>query len=164
MLSATRGCWLQRVLALEEMGEETLLQSFAVFAVKMREVGVAVHFQPFLLGAGGEPALEIAARVQADAAPIGGGQQGRLDVFVHGGARGVVVVAAAVRRLASPGVSAQSLASSSFGNVSGPATGSPVTLLLAPRSPTPCCTLATWRGCQLLKKSHRMPPWRHSSR
>src|SRR5450756_3036828 len=39
------------VLALEEMAEETLLQGLAVITVEMREVGIAVHLQPFLLGA-----------------------------------------------------------------------------------------------------------------
>src|ERR1035437_7273712 len=131
------------------MAEETLLQGLTVIAVEMREVGIAVHLQPFLLGAGGEPAFEISARVQAHAAPIGGRQQGCLDLGEIGG---------------SPGVSAQCVATSSLGSLSGPATGSPVTKLLAPRKPTPCCTLATWRGCQLFKKSHKIPPWRHSSR
>ena len=50
------------------------------------------------------------------------------------------------------------------GIVAGPATSSPVTTLLAPRVPTPCWTLATWRGYQVLRKSERMPPWRQSSR
>src|SRR5262249_20109400 len=51
------------VFALEEMAEEALLQLLAVAAVEMREVGVAVHLQPFLLGAGAQPAFKIAARV-----------------------------------------------------------------------------------------------------
>ena len=80
------------VLILEKVAEETLLQRLAVIAVKMREVGIAVHLQPFLLRAGAQPTFEISARMQAHAAPIGGRQQGRLDLGEIGGARGVVIV------------------------------------------------------------------------
>ena len=44
---------------------------------------------------------------------------------------------------ASPSVSARFLANSASGMVAGPATGAPVTTLLAPRAPTPCCTAVT---------------------
>ena len=152
------------VLAFEEMAEEALLQRVAVIAVEMREVGVAMHFQPFLLGAGAQIAFEIAARMQSHAAPIAGREQRRLDLRKIGGARGVIIV----DKLAALGfagrVGAASWRVRHSGSVSGPATNSPVTTLLAPRLPTPCCTLPTWRGCQLLKKSLRMPPCRHSSR
>src|SRR6185437_15436599 len=80
------------ILALEEMAEEALLQRLAIRAVEMREVRVAVHLQPFLLRAGREIALEIAARVQAHAAPVAGRQKRRLDLREIGNARGVIVV------------------------------------------------------------------------
>ena len=48
------------VFVFKEMAEEPLLQPFAVAAVEMGEVRVAMHLEPFLFGAGGEPALEIA--------------------------------------------------------------------------------------------------------
>ncbi len=60
------------ILALEEMTEEPLLQVDPVVRVEMRPVLDAVHFEPFLLGGGAHEALEIAARMQALAAPIGG--------------------------------------------------------------------------------------------
>ena len=82
MLSDTRGCLSQPVFSpFQEVAEEFLLQGLAVAAVEMREVRVAVHFKPFLLGAGAQPAFEIAARVQAHAAPVAGGEQRRLDVL-----------------------------------------------------------------------------------
>ena len=96
MLSETRGCWLQVSSPLRKWAKKRFCRVFAVCAVEMREMRVAVHLQPFLFGAGGEPPLEIAARVQADAAPIGGRQHRRLDILELGGARGVVTVAEAM--------------------------------------------------------------------
>src|SRR5260221_14034937 len=54
--------------------------------------------------------------------------------------------------------------SSSGERVSGPHTDSPVTRLLAPRSPCPCCTVFTCMSCQFLRKLQMMPPWRLPSR
>src|SRR5260221_3686533 len=54
--------------------------------------------------------------------------------------------------------------SSSGGSVSGPHTDSPVTRLLAPRSPCPCCTVFTCMSCQFLRKLQMMPPWRLPAR
>src|SRR5262249_7816722 len=79
-------------LALEEMAEETPLQGRAVARIEMREVGVAVHFEPFLPGAGGEIALEIAPAVQPLAAPVRRGQHRYVDLGEVGRARAVVVV------------------------------------------------------------------------
>src|SRR5262245_24807107 len=95
MTNIERHAWLllpAGVFALEEMTEEALLQLLAVVTVEMREVGVAVHLQPFLFGAGAEPAFKIAARVQTHAAPIRRRQQRRLDRLEPRRARGVVVV------------------------------------------------------------------------
>src|SRR5262249_11842812 len=64
-------------LTFEEMTKKTLLQVFAIFAVKMRKVSIAVHLQPLLLGAGSQVAFEIAAGMQSHATPIGGRQQRR---------------------------------------------------------------------------------------
>ena len=50
------------------------------------------------------------------------------------------------------------------GNVGGPATGSPVTRLLGPCVPTPCCTLPICRSYQLSMNWLRMPPCRLRSR
>ena len=51
-----------------------------------------MHLEPFLLGAGAQIALEIAARMQAHAAPVGGGEQRRLDVLELRQPRPIVVV------------------------------------------------------------------------
>ena len=80
------------IFALEKMAEEALLQRLAVIAVEMREVRVAVHLEPFLLGAGAQIAFEIAAGVQPHAAPIGGRKQRRVDLREIGGARCVIIV------------------------------------------------------------------------
>src|SRR6185295_17025715 len=152
-----------RVLALEEVSEKPFLQRLAIGAVEMREVRVAVHFEPFLFRAGAQPTFEIAARVQAHAAPVPGGEQGGLDILEFRDAPAVVVVkvATAFRFAWRVGnVFGEFFLRQRF----GPATYSPVTTLVFPRVPTPYCTLATWRGCQLLRKSLRMPPWRQSSR
>jgi hypothetical protein len=60
------------VLTLEEMAEELLLQLQAVVRVEMRPVLDAVALEPFLLRRGAHEAFEVAARMQALAAPVGG--------------------------------------------------------------------------------------------
>ena len=55
---------------MEEIVEEAQLQFTAVIGVKMRPVLDAVGLQSFLFGLGAHKPLEIAARVQALAAPI----------------------------------------------------------------------------------------------
>ena len=82
--------------ALEETVEELPLQVLAVLRIEQREVRVAVHLQPFLLRAGAQEALEIAARMQPHAAPVGGREQRRLDVLEFRQPRLVVVVDQAV--------------------------------------------------------------------
>ena len=74
------------------MAEEALLQAGAVVRVEVREVRVAVHLEPFLLGAGGQIAFEIAARMQSLAAPIRRREQRHLDLLEFGHARPVIVV------------------------------------------------------------------------
>src|SRR5262245_41405500 len=69
------------ILALQEVAKKFLLQRLAVAAVEMREVSIAMHLEPFLFRAGTEPAFEIAAGVQAHAAPVPGGEQGCLDIL-----------------------------------------------------------------------------------
>ena len=64
-------------LAVQEIVEEAQLLLAAVVGVEMRPVLDAVRLQPFLLGGGAHEAFEIAARMQALAAPIGGGEQRR---------------------------------------------------------------------------------------
>src|SRR6186997_2373395 len=80
------------ILTFQEVAKEFFLQSLAVAAVEVREVRVAMHFEPFLLRAGTQPALEIAARVQAHAAPVAGGQQRRLDILEFRDALAVVII------------------------------------------------------------------------
>jgi hypothetical protein len=65
------------VLAVQEIVEEAQLLRAAVVGVEMRPVLDAVRLQPFLLGGRTHEAFEIAARMQALAAPIGGGEQRR---------------------------------------------------------------------------------------
>ena len=52
-----------RVLPLEKMPEELLLQRNSVIRVEMRPVLDAMHLEPLLLGSGPHEALEIPARV-----------------------------------------------------------------------------------------------------
>ena len=78
--------------AFQEMVEELALQVLAVLGVEQREVGVAVHLQPFLLGAGAQVAFEIAAWMQSHAAPVGGGEDRRLDVLELRQPRLVIVI------------------------------------------------------------------------
>src|SRR5262245_25037196 len=58
------------VLALEKVPEEAALQVRAVARIEMREMRVAVHLEPFLLGACCQITFEIAARMQPLAAPV----------------------------------------------------------------------------------------------
>src|SRR5262245_18422334 len=60
------------VLALEEVAEELLLQLQAIVRVEMRPVLDDVALEPFLLRRGAYEALEVAARMQALPAPVGG--------------------------------------------------------------------------------------------
>src|SRR5438105_6504954 len=81
------------VLALEEVREEPLLQADAVVGVEMGPVLEAVHLEPLLARAGAQEALEVAARMQPLAAPVGGGEERRLDLREVGQARAPVLVA-----------------------------------------------------------------------
>ncbi len=123
-----------------------------------------MHLQPLLLGAGAQKAFEIAARMQPHAAPVGGGEDRRLDVLELRQPRLVVVVDQPVAQRVAVAVGAVFFELRSRRASQGPRPVSPVTALLAPRSPTPFCTAVTWRGYQVEQKSDRMPPWRHSSR
>src|SRR5439155_18152521 len=76
-------------LALEEMSEKPLLQAGAIARIEVREVRIAVHLQPFLPGAGSEPAFEIAARVQPLAAPVRRRQDRHVDLAEIGDAGAV---------------------------------------------------------------------------
>src|SRR5437763_2790656 len=60
------------VLTLEEVTEELLLQLQAIVRVEMRPVLDAVALEPFLLRRGAHEAFEVAARMQALPAPVGG--------------------------------------------------------------------------------------------
>src|SRR5262249_62100159 len=66
--------------ALEEIAEEFLLQGDAVVGVEVRPMLEAVALEPLLLGGGAHEAFEIAARVQALAAPVGGREQRHLHL------------------------------------------------------------------------------------
>src|SRR5262249_57576387 len=101
--------------------------------------------------------------MQAHAAPVAGRQQWRFDVLELGSSFCVVFVEHSAPLCLAGGVR-RILPQFSPDSVSGPATHSPVTTLLAPRVPTPCCTLATWRGCQLFSQPLPTPPCLPSSR
>ena len=64
------------VVAFEEVVEEALLQGDAVVGVELGPVFNAVDFEPFLVGGGVDEGFEVAARVEALAAPVGGGEDG----------------------------------------------------------------------------------------
>ena len=64
-----------RVLALQEVAEELLLQRDAVVRVEVRPVLEAVHLQPLLLRGRAHEALDVAARVQALTAPVARGEE-----------------------------------------------------------------------------------------
>ena len=80
------------LLAVQEVVEEPQLQLAAVVGVEVRPVLDPVRLQPLLLGGGAHEALEVAARMQALAAPVGGREQGHLDLGPVGRALLVVLV------------------------------------------------------------------------
>ncbi len=77
---------------MQEMVEELELQLAAVVRVEMRPVLDAVRLQPFLLGGRAHEALEIAARMQRLAAPVGGREHGRRHLVPDRRARPMIVV------------------------------------------------------------------------
>src|SRR3954462_3335993 len=79
-------------LPLQEIAEEALLQFDAVVRIERRPVRPAVDFQPLVVGGGAHETFEVAARVQALAAPIGGREERYLHLREIGGALDVVVV------------------------------------------------------------------------
>ena len=78
------------LLALQEVIEELELQLAPVVGVERRPVRAAVHFQPFIPGRRTDKALEVAARVQALPAPVGGGKQRYRNLREIGAALAVV--------------------------------------------------------------------------
>src|SRR6266849_55299 len=92
--------------SLQETVVEFLLQLLSVLGVEQGEVRIAVHLEPFLLRAGAQEAFEIAARMQPHAAPVGGGEQRRLDVLERRQARAVVLVDQAMAQRVAVGVGA----------------------------------------------------------
>src|SRR6516164_5421479 len=79
------------IFTFEEVTEKPLLQRFAVCAVEMREVRMAMHLYPLLRGASSQVPFEIAACVQSHAAPVGGRQQWRRYSGKIGRARRVIL-------------------------------------------------------------------------
>src|SRR5882724_13652436 len=84
-------------LAFEEVIEEPKLQFAPVVGVEVRPVLDAVRLEPFLLRGGADEAFEVAARMQALSAPIGGGEERHGDLVPFRRARLVVVVTERVR-------------------------------------------------------------------
>src|SRR6185312_16696720 len=80
------------VLAFEEMAEEALLQAHAVIGIELGPMLDAMRLEPFLRRCGAHEALEIAARMEALAAPIGGGEKRRGDLRPHRRARLVIII------------------------------------------------------------------------
>src|SRR5215471_2044986 len=80
------------------MSEELLLQADAIIGIEVRPVLDAVHLEPLLLRGGAHETLEIAARMQALAAPVGGGEERRLDLAPVGHARAPVRVGVELAR------------------------------------------------------------------
>src|SRR5258708_6551300 len=74
--------------------EEPLLQRGAVVGVEMRPMLDTVGFEPFFLRSGAHESLEVAARVKALPAPVGGGEQGHGDFFPDRRASLVIAVLA----------------------------------------------------------------------
>ncbi len=95
MLSCTRGCSLLPAVvdALQEVVEEALLQSQPIAAGEKRPVGIAVRLQPLLLRGRLDEAVEVAARMNALAAPVGAGQQRDRNLREIGATRAVPLVA-----------------------------------------------------------------------
>ncbi len=80
------------VPAVQKMVEELELQLAAIVGVEVRPVLEPMRLEPFLLGGGAHEALEIAARMQPLAAPVGGREQGHLDLGPVGRALLVILV------------------------------------------------------------------------
>src|SRR5262245_46358110 len=139
------------------MVEERELLLASIVRVEMRPVLDAVHLEPFLLRRRAHEALEIAARMQRLAAPIGGGEQRRLDLRPDRRARAVVVV---VKWMGANGVAERAAvrASSASDRASGPQTSSPCTRERLPRSPapyapsSPACRTSFPRTCRRCRR------------
>jgi hypothetical protein len=71
---------------LEEVVEETLLEVSSVVGVEMGPVLQAVDLQPFLLAGGADEALDIAAKMEAVAAPVARREHRHRDFLPDGGA------------------------------------------------------------------------------
>ena len=69
------------------MAEELLLHRHAVGRIEVRPVRIAVHLEPLLLARGVEVALDVAARMQALAAPVAIREERHLDFGIVGRAR-----------------------------------------------------------------------------
>ena len=85
------------VFALEEVVEEAQLELAAVVGVEVRPVLDSVRLEPLLLRRGAGEALEVAARMQALAAPVGGGEERDDDLVPVRRAVAVVLVVERVR-------------------------------------------------------------------
>src|SRR4051795_4031958 len=94
------------LLALQVMAEELLLHGHAVAGIEVRPVRVAVHLEPLVLGAGIEVSLDVAARVQALAAPVAVGEHRNVDLRPVGCARAPEVVVELVLEREAPEVEA----------------------------------------------------------
>src|SRR5690606_33442110 len=68
-----------RVLSLEEIAKEPLLDRHTVVGVELRPMLEPVHFQPFVGARGSQVSLEVPPQVQTLTAPVGGRQQGYPD-------------------------------------------------------------------------------------
>src|SRR5262249_40946752 len=68
------------LLALEEMIEEALLQRHAIWHVKPFFMATRVSLQPLLLRRRMGKRLEVPARVQAEASPVGGAEERHVDL------------------------------------------------------------------------------------
>jgi hypothetical protein len=80
------------VLAVQEMIEEAQLKLAPIIRVEMRPVLDPVHLEPLLLTGRAHETLEIAAGMQALAAPIGRRQERRPDSRPNRRARTVVCI------------------------------------------------------------------------
>ena len=78
--------------AVQEMIEEGELQLAAVVRIEVRPVLQAVRLEPFLLGGRAHEAFEVAARVQALPAPVGGRKKGHPYLRPDGRALLVILV------------------------------------------------------------------------
>src|SRR5262249_28978957 len=82
-----------RVLALEEVAEELLLETHAIVGVEVRPVLDAMHLEPFLLRRRAYEAFEVAARMEPLPAPVGRREERHLHLRPVGHARAPVLVA-----------------------------------------------------------------------